>query len=615
MESEEHAMALITCHHEKKADIRFQDGALPHVTGACSYQVVRASADPEWAADGTGNTYNHAAMLARWKGRFWYEYLSGPKGEHETPSEVYLCISEDGIHWEKPMELFSPARVCPDPYRGPKKELLADQTDENGTIPLVYHQRMGFYISSQDRLLAVSFLGICPVPSVAPNNGYGVGRVVREIYEDGSLSGIYFLRYNTPAGFNRENADCFPYYEEAQDEGFCQACRELLSEPIVTQQWWEEERLDTDFFPCGGGQALSWYTLPDKRIIGVFKNSLTTVSEDSGATWSKPEVSPTIITSTGKVWGQQLSDGTYALVYNPSPDGAHRWPLAITTGANGQDFYGLAAIMPEVPPCRYEGGMKNLGAQYMRGITENNRQSEDGALWIVCSTNKEDMWITRVPVPVTTGWNGEIHEEMSGLTDFELRNRWNLFVPSWGGAELETKDGTQSLHLWEQDPYTRVIAERNMEPAAVRTVTLRLEIGQITHDQAAVMIQSADGQTLISAVFLPDQTAAVRVGGLNLPLGMYETDCPLDLEIRTDTEYCRYEVTMRQNGNEFTKRGAIGAAVSTSDRLVIASRYSLPFQGLEDNGKYETIGNLPDADRPCGRNSLRIHSLHTEKEA
>ena len=71
-------MELIRCFHEKKADIRFQDGGLPHVIGVCNYQVVRASRDREYAPEGRGFTYNHAPMLAYWQGYFLYEYLAGP---------------------------------------------------------------------------------------------------------------------------------------------------------------------------------------------------------------------------------------------------------------------------------------------------------------------------------------------------------------------------------------------------------------------------------------------------------------------------------------------------------------------------------------------------------
>ena len=45
------------------------------------------------------------------------------------------------------------------------------------------HQRMGFYIALDDRLLVLAFYGHAPNP-FGPG---GIGRVVREIYKDGSF--------------------------------------------------------------------------------------------------------------------------------------------------------------------------------------------------------------------------------------------------------------------------------------------------------------------------------------------------------------------------------------------------------------------------------------------
>lgn len=45
------------------------------------------------------------------------------------------------------------------------------------------HQRMGFYISENDRLLVLAFYG----HAEDPFREGGIGRVVREIYKDGSF--------------------------------------------------------------------------------------------------------------------------------------------------------------------------------------------------------------------------------------------------------------------------------------------------------------------------------------------------------------------------------------------------------------------------------------------
>lgn len=49
---------------------------------------------------------------------------------------------------------------------------------------------------------------------------------------------------------------------------------------------------------------------------------------------------------------------------------------------------------------RYGGNYKSHGPQYVRGIQEGNGIPEDGDLWLSYSVNKEDMWVSRIQVPV-----------------------------------------------------------------------------------------------------------------------------------------------------------------------------------------------------------------------
>lgn len=584
----------IRCHHEQLADIRFQDGALPHAAGACSYQVVRASRDPALSPEGRGFTYNHAAMLTYWNGHFLYEYLGGEVSEHVSPSAVFLCISKDGVHWSKPAEAFPSITAPAGPYRGPAGEKI-----HSSRIPAIVHHRMGFYTTKGGRLLMSTFYGLSPDPHANPNNGYGVGRVVREVYEDFSLSEVYFIRYNEAGGYTREQVDVFDYYENAKDPGFVSACRELLNDRLATQQWWEEERLDTEFFTRPGANALSYYTLESGRVMGVFKNSMTSYTDDRGEHWSPLQRTASIITSTGKVWGQKTADGGYALVYNPSPDGAHRWPLAVTTGENGVDFYGLAAILPEIAPCRYEGGMKNLGAQYMRGISEANGRPEDQAVWVAYSVNKEDMWITRFPVPVRMKETGAVHDDMNQMTEAALRNTWNLYVPAWGKAELEAVGQKTGLSLSDWDPYNRVMAERLVLEADVLCIRTVLCIRRLKEDRISFSLQDPGGRTALCMVFTPEGRLCVHAGGVDQTICAYQAGREYELELRISCREFTYSVQVKEcesGAAAGEKSGTLGNCVKCIDRAVFASKYTLPFQGLEDNGKAGDIGDLPDGD-------------------
>ncbi len=606
---------LVRCHVEEKADIRFHDGGLPHVTGACCYQVVRCARDKELSPEGRGFTYNHAGMLAWFRGSFVMEYLAGPKGEHEFPSAAYVCFSRDGIRWGKPVEAFPPARVRAKPYRGPKKELVTEDT-----MPCIVHHRMGFFTTGDSRLLVTTFYGMSPDQHLAPNNGYGAGRAVREIYEDHTMSPVYMLRYNEAGGYGRDT-ELFPWFEDSEDRGFVDGCRELLSHPVATQQWWEEERLDKEFFTCTGGRAMSWYTLPDGRIMAVFKDSLTSCSQDGGRHWSPLRPSLSLETASGKVWGQKTPDGKYALAYNPSPDGAHRWPLAVMWGDDGEDFYHLSAAVPEISPCRYEGGLKNLGAQYMRGISEVNTYPEDRAMWLAYSVNKEDMWICRIPVPMDNIWRRDVEDRLDSVSDKELRDTWNLYVPSWNRAELgETKKGRRGLLLSDSDPYNRTRAMRKFRPGKAVKIFARLMVERLASQKAAVSVQDVSGQNLVNIVLRQDQggrggQVCLRLGGYETPLCRFLPEEEIELSIEVDCVGNKVKVSARCGDSEGEKRDNTGASAWQAERIVFLTKYSLPFQGLEDNGKDGTIGDLPDADKRHEETRLFILELNCRTTA
>ena len=75
------------------------------------------------------------------------------------------------------------------------------------------HQRMGFYVAPDGRLLVSAFYGQAPDPFGMG----GVGRVVREAYKDGTYGPIYFIRYNRHAGWNESNTT-FPPYASSQGQ-------------------------------------------------------------------------------------------------------------------------------------------------------------------------------------------------------------------------------------------------------------------------------------------------------------------------------------------------------------------------------------------------------------
>lgn len=598
----------------EKADIRQYDGGLRHIRGIKSYQAVRACRSKPEMQDGYGFTYNHAAMLAYWNEHFLLEYLSNPVSEHAGDSHTLLVISPDGIHWEKPQVIFPEYWLTAEHYQGPKKELLP----KGEKFCSVMHQRCGFYQTSQGKLLITGFYGISPAPNVAPNNGWGIGRVVREIYKDFTFSPIYFIRYNEPAGYSRSTADGFPYFEESSDQGFVEACRELLADKVMIQQWWEEQRFDTELFTQHGGQALCTYTDQEGNIVGVYKHGLCTVSEDKGESWSQPVRCLSLETSTGKVWGQRTSDGKYALVYNPSTDSMHRWPLAVVTGDDGHTFSDMLAVTTEVAPSRYEGYTKNFGPQYIRGIMEGITQPKDGSMWITYSVNKEDIWVTHIAVPITGRQVSDFQEDFSASEPGGEVSGWNIYSPLWAPVELVKKDGKTVLSLSDTDPYDRAKAERTIPEAQAGSVMFRVMAEAVGNAPMLIEFQDHKGAVPIKISFCPDGIVRVKGNGVYHDLFSCQFGMWYDFTVSYDCVSARYTAAVSCKGEEFfRKEFPFSQSVETVERILFATKGCVNTQDLEASGKFCTIGDLPDSDSPAPLSRLLISSLsvYTEVKA
>lgn len=174
---------------------RYHDGQLSPVVGVHNIQVMRANRQFPDDSNGGGWTYNHQSMLAYWNGTFYMQYLSDPIDEHVPPSQTLLMTSKDGYNWTNPDIVFPPYRV-PDGYTKP------DRTDVAKDLIAIMHQRVGFYVTKSGRLLTMGNYGVAFDKKDDPNDGNGIGRVVREIKKDGTYGPIYFIYYNH--GFNKK---------------------------------------------------------------------------------------------------------------------------------------------------------------------------------------------------------------------------------------------------------------------------------------------------------------------------------------------------------------------------------------------------------------------------
>ena len=568
------------------SNVDYHHGQLSPSIGVHNIQTMRAN-----RADNnniTSWTYNHAPMLAYWNNRFYLEYLSNPVGEHIAPGQTLLQTSADGYSWSAPVVIFPPYKI-PDGF---KKE---GRTEVAQNSFAVMHQRFGFYISKSKNLYALAYYGIALGKGDDPNDGNGIGRVIREIKTDGTFGPIYFLRYNH--SFNEKNT-AYPFYKSSGDKQLVTASEEILNTPLLMMQTVEEADRNDPLIPLQKDfKAFNYYHLPNGNVVGLWKYALTSISKDNGKTWQyNPTRAPGFVNANAKIWGQRTSDNKYATVYNPSE---FRWPLAISVSDDGLKYKNLLLVNGEITSMRYGGAYKSYGPQYVRGIQEMDGKPADGNMWVTYSMNKEDMWISRIPVPVRDKEAKHINEDFNTSATM---NSWNIFSPLW--CRVQVKGSLLALH--DSDPFDYAKAER-LFPAS-KKLSVEFAVTPQQDNNGLLEIELIDKKGTPSLRLMLDSAGSIltKQGYRNKSLGKYKAGEKINFRIELNTTTRFYTVSIN-DGNP--NNNLSFAPVESVERIVFRTGITRRFPDADTPTDQDY--DLPNADVRIKEAVFLIHYLRT----
>jgi hypothetical protein len=575
------------------------DGGLRPVVGAWNVQVVRANrAHPEMA-DGVGNTYNHAPNLTYWHNQFYLAYLSNPVSEHLGAGQTFLCTSPDALHFTNPQSLFPPYPLNLSLDNGPQQDLF------NEGDCACMHQRMSFYIAPNDRLLACGYYGLSPEVPAAPCRGIGIGRVVREIFQDGSFGPIFFILYNTTTGYNRETC-IYPYFEDSKDAGFVQACRDFLADKLTVLQWFEENRdaPSSLFAISGAGEAFNYYPLADGRLVGLWKKSRVAISADGGQTWSAVKKSPSLVMSGAKVWGEHTKDGRYALAYNPITDSTHRWPLAIVTGENGLDFENMLCVHGQVPPQRYWGFWRDAGQQYVRGL-EAGASAPDDAMYLTYSVNKEDIWVSRIPLPVAGIADAHVNDDFASCKPRGFVPGWHIYSGVWSRVSLECvprKDDekNKALRLRHKDPCHEAVAIRVFPCSERLRIRTRIQARQNYFGRLEIDLCDSKGAVAYRVILDSDRTVKLKHGnGFSVPATYGGAWMDLEWIVDCYEKTVTFTLDGKDCGTWFFFNN-----LQTVERMVFRTGKQRREPYLDEDAEFMPPKDYPNSDTPLSQEAI-----------
>ncbi len=244
-------------------------------------------------------------------------------------------------------------------------------------------------------------------------------------------------------------------------------------------KWHDDpELINVGFYKFG--KAFCFYHRQDGTLVGLCKLGYATLSDDNGQTWSRPVQPPSLLAGPGKIWGQRTADGGFALAYNPDPGRAKRYPLVIVHGDDGREFRDMRVIHGELVPPRYTRRPSSIA--YVRGLAE---WADDGtfadtkqAMWLVYSVSKQDIWVSRIPLPVKPDETAFPTDDFTKATPGGVVPGWNLYSPKWAPVTVVENGGKRSLELRDGDPFDYARAMRVFPESAKIRAELELTPAQ-----------------------------------------------------------------------------------------------------------------------------------------
>ena len=342
-------------------------------------------------------------------------------------------------------------------------------------------------------------------------------------------------------------------------------------------------------------KAFNYYHLPNGNAVGLWKYALTSITKDEGKTWQYgPLRAPGFVNANAKIWGQKTSDKKYATVYNPSE---FRWPLALSVSDDGLNYKNLLLVNGEISSLRYGGAYKSYGPQYVRGIQEMDGVVPGGNMWVVYSMNKEDIWISEIPVPVRDKVTADVNDEFNNKKDGEELKEWNIFSPIWCKVAIEKNDNAKTLVLHDSDPFDHAKAERIFPVAKKLSVSFAITAQQINTGELEIEMVDAKGTPCLRLMLDSTGSILTKQGYRNKSLGKYKVGETIDIKIELNTTTRFYNVTI--NGGK-PSNNLCFAPVESVERIVFRTG---------------TVRRFPDADTPTDQDYDLPDPNRKDKEA
>ncbi len=182
--------------------------------------------------------------------------------------------------------------------------------------------------------------------------------------------------------------------------------------------------------------------------------------------------------------------------------------------------------------------------------------------------NKEDMWVSRVPVPVRYAVDTDVNDSFNNMATNGHVHDWNIYDPKWANVDIVELPSTtnKSLRLQDSDPHDYARAVRVFPETNNLNVSAKVLPKQNDHGTLEIEVVDRYGFRPVRIRFDEDGWIKATDGHDEKKLAQYKNDEWVKIDINLDaTLYGTY--TVKLNNKVVLKEAKLAVAIKSVERL------------------------------------------------